>query len=260
MKKYWLILIFLGCFTSSFGYESSDELAKSGFVAIDGQNLVKPDGEELFIKGTNLSNWMNPEGYMFEFAETNSATRINRMFSELVGPTETAKFWKAFKDNYITKEDILFIAQQGANTIRMPFNYRSFTDDDYMGITHSGDGFERIDKLVEWCREAGLYLILDMHDAPGGQTGFNIDDSYGYPWLFVEKDDQNLFCEIWKKIAAHYAHEPQILGYELLNEPIADYWSEYKELNKTIEGLYKRATAAIREVDKNHIVILGAPQ
>ena len=225
MKKFWFIIFTLvsSYLVASCGNASIDKPAEGGFVTIEGQNLLKPNGERLFIKGTNLSNWMNPEGYMFDFGETNSATRINRMLCELVGPTATAKFWKAFKDNYITKEDILFIAQQGANTVRMPFNYRSFTDEDYMGITCGGDGFERIDTLVSWCHEAGLYLILDMHDAPGGQTGYNIDDSYGYPWLFVEQEDQDLFCDIWKKIAAHYANEPQILGYELLNEAIANY-------------------------------------
>lgn len=263
MKRIWFapLVALVSClFVASCSNPSSDRPAKSGFVTIEGPNLVKPNGERLFIKGTNLSNWMNPEGYMFDFGETNSATRINRMLSELVGPTATKRFWKAFKDNYITKDDLLFIAQQGANTVRMPFNYRSFTDEDYMGVTSRGDGFERIDTLVSWCREAGLYLILDMHDAPGGQTGYNIDDSYGYPWLFLEQDDEDTFCNIWKKIAAHYASETQILGYELLNEPIANYWPEHEELNKLLEPLYKRATAAIREVDKNHIIILGAPQ
>lgn len=53
-----------------------------------------------------------------------------------------------------------------------------------MGLTSAQDGFKRIDDVVEWCRKYGLYVILDMHDAPAGQTGDNIDDSYGYPWLF----------------------------------------------------------------------------
>jgi hypothetical protein len=35
-----------------------------------------------------------------------------------------------------------------------------------MGLTAKQDGFARIDSVVRWCREAGLYLYLDMHDAP----------------------------------------------------------------------------------------------
>lgn len=54
----------------------------------------------------------------------------------------------------------------------------------WWGLTIAQDGFARVDSVVEWCREADLYLILDMYDAPDGQTSDNIDDSYGYPWLF----------------------------------------------------------------------------
>jgi hypothetical protein len=99
-----------------------------------------------------------------------------------------------------------------------------------------------------------------MHDAPGGQTGDNIDDSHGYPWLFESETNQKLFCDTWKKIATRYYNEPVILGYDLLNEPIAPYFSNKDDLNAILEPLYKRAVAEIRKVDTNHIVILGAPQ
>ena len=150
---------------------------KNSFVTIKGQDLLSPDGSKLLIRGTNLGNWLNPEGYMFKFSKTNSPRFINEMFCEMVGPDFTAQFWQAFKDHYITREDIQFIKRTGSNTVRLPFHYKLFTDEDYMGLTAKQDGFARIDSVVRWCREAGLYLILDMHDAPGGQTGDNIDDS-----------------------------------------------------------------------------------
>lgn len=230
------------------------------FVTIDGTSLVAPDGTPFLIKGTNLGNWLNPEGYMFGFHRPNSAGMINDLICQLVGPYEAAAFWKAFKDNYITEDDIAFIAGCGANTIRLPFHYKLFTDEDYMGLTAAQDGFARIDRVVEWCRKHGLFLILDMHDAPGGQTGDNIDDSRGYPFLFDSEPSQELFCAIWKDIAAHYANEPVILGYELMNEPIAPYFDNVPELNAKLEPLYKRAVAAIREADPNHIILLGGAQ
>lgn len=100
-----------------------------------------------------------------------------------------------------------------------------FANEDYMGLTVNQDGFQRLDSLMAWCRESSIYLILDMHDAPGGQTGDNIDDSYGYPWLMTSEAIQQQFVEIWKKIAAHYKNKPVILGYDLLNEPIATYFT-----------------------------------
>ena len=233
---------------------------KNRFVSINGTNLMTPKGERLYIQGTNLGNWLNPEGYMFGFKRCNSYWMIDQMLSEMVGPDDAALFWREFKDNYITEADIQFIASTGSNTIRLPFNYKSFTDEDYMGLSSAQDGFQRVDDVVKWCRKYGLFLILDMHDCPGGQTGDNIDNSFGYPWLFQSETSQQLFCDIWKHIAERYKDEPVILGYELMNEPIAHYFDNKEEINKLLEPLYKRATAAIREVDRNHIILLGGSQ
>ena len=232
------------------------------FIKVDGPNLIAPDGQKFFIRGTNLGNWLNPEGYMFGFKRTSSARLIDNAFREMVGPDFTDQFWKQFKDNYITREDIRYIQKIGMNTIRIPFHYKLFTSEDYMGLTENQDGFQRVDSLVTWCRESSIYLILDMHDAPGGQTGDNIDDSYGYPWLMTSEPSQQKFIEIWKRIAEYYKDEPVILGYDLLNEPIATFFTEEErvKLNAALEPLYKRAVAAIREVDKNHIVLLGGAQ
>ena len=256
MKNLKMLLAGLICLIAC----TPGNMQKDKFVRVDGEYLIEPDGDTLFIKGTNLGNWLNPEGYMFGFSKTNSAAMIDRMFCELVGPDFTAEFWKMFKDNYVTREDIGFIASTGANTIRVPFHYKLFTDEDYMGLKSDQDGFKRLDDVIGWCREFGLYVILDMHDAPGGQTGDNIDDSYGYPWLFESEESQKLFCRIWRDIAEYYRNEPVVLAYDLINEPIAPYFENVDELNALLEPLHKRVTAVIREVDPNHIIMLGAPQ
>ncbi len=230
------------------------------FLKVSGRDIVKEDGSKHFIKGTNLGNWLNPEGYMFGFNSTNSPRKINEMLCELVGPEESAIFWKNFKDNYITEKDIEFIASTGANTIRLPFHYKLFTNEDYMGLTSQQDGFSRVDSIVKWCRKHNIYIILDMHDAPGGQTGDNIDDSYGYPWLFESEANQKLFCEIWEKIAQYYKDEPIILGFDLINEPIAPYFENMDELNAKLEPLYKRVVTSIRKIDKKHIILIGGAQ
>lgn len=236
-------------------------VAQQSFIKVDGPNLIGPNGEKFFIRGINLGNWLNPEGYMFGFKRTSSVRLIDQAFREMVGPDFTNQFWKQFKDHYVTREDIRYIKQTGMNTIRIPFHYKLFTDEDYMGLSANQDGFQRLDSLVSWCRESKIYLILDMHDAPGGQTGDNIDDSYGYPWLMTSEESQNQFVTIWKKIAEHYKNEPVIMGYDLLNEPIAPYFGDdMSKLNAALEPLYKKAVAAIREVDNNHIVMLGGAQ
>ena len=230
------------------------------FLKVKGQDIVTPNGESFLIQGINLGNWLNPEGYMFLFKDVSSYRLIDQAFREMVGPDFTDQFWKTFKDNYITREDIAYIKQTGMNSIRLPFHYKLFTDEDYMGLKSNQDGFARVDSIIKWCKAEGLYVILDMHDAPGGQTGDNIDDSYGYPWLFESETSKQLFSEIWKKIADRYKNEPTVLGYDLLNEPIATYFTNKEEINKLLVPVYKRGVEAIRSVDPNHIILLGGAQ
>jgi hypothetical protein len=232
----------------------------STFFKVSGKELIAPDGKPFLLKGTNLGNWLNPEGYMFLFEKVSSYRLIDQALKEMVGPDAVNAFWRQFQENYITRDDIFYIRKTGMNSVRIPFHYKLFTNEDYMGYNDPKRGFTLLDKVIGWCREAGLYVILDMHDAPGGQTGDNIDDSYGYPWLFENENDQKLYCEIWQKIAARYATDPIVIGYDLLNEPIAHYFTNKDELNKKLEPVYKRVTQAIRTVDKNHIVILGGAQ
>lgn len=254
MKKILFAVVLVISVLASYG-ESPQPLH------VEGKNIVKADGEKFFIRGTNLGNWLNPEGYMFGFHRATSPHMINDVFSQILGPDGAADFWKGFKENYITAEDVNFIASTGANTIRLPFHYKLFTYEDYMGMNDPAEGFRMIDKVVDWCRDAGLYLILDMHDAPGGQTGDNIDDSYGYPWMMTNKKSQDKFCYIWHQIAERYKDEPVILGYELINEPVATYFGEEeKELNRNLVEVLRKGLASIREADKNHIVLIGSPQ
>jgi aryl-phospho-beta-D-glucosidase BglC (GH1 family) len=255
-----LIYFFLLCFiiSCSPGQKTPQH---DRFIRIDGQNLITPDGEKFFIQGINLGNWLNPEGYMFLFGKASSYRLINDAFCEMVGPDFTKNFWLEFKKNYITQEDIKYIKQTGMNSLRIPFHYKLFTNEDYMGLDNAQNGFEIIDQLLDWCRAEGLYVVFDMHDAPGGQTGDNIDDSYGYPWLMENENNKKQFCQIWKNIAQRYVNDTIVLGYDLINEPIAHYFvDKYAHLNDSLEPLYKRCVDSIRLVDKNHIILLGGAQ
>ena len=229
------------------------------FFRTSGKNIIDVNGNPFLIKGTNLGNWLVPEGYMFGFSNTNSPRLINEAFSELIGPDATADFWKSFLNVYVTQQDIHYLKSTGMNSLRIPFNYRMFTKENYMGSMDENHGFQLLDSLVSWCRAENIYLILDMHCAPGGQTGDNIDDSYGYPFLFDDTASQQQTIAIWKRIAEHYSNEPIIMGYDLLNEPIATYFDS-AHFNPLLEPLYKEIAAAIRQVDKNHILFLGGAQ
>jgi aryl-phospho-beta-D-glucosidase BglC (GH1 family) len=200
-----------------------------------------------------LGNWLVQEGYMFHFDHgPQSAREIEALANELLGPEAASKFWKTYRERYVTRDDIQFLKRAGFNSVRIPIHYKFFASDD-------AEGFALLDRAAEWAREAGLYVVIDMHCAPGGQTGANIDDSWGYPWIYDDPQARQLAITTWKRIAAHYRDSETVLGYDLLNEPIP-HFPELKKYNSQLEPLYRRMVAAIREVDTNHVVILGGAQ
>ena len=229
------------------------------FLFTRGKEIIGTDGKPFYMKGTNLGNWLVPEGYMFKFRQATSPRLIQETLYELVGPGKANIFWKKYLDSYITRDDIHYMRSIGMNSIRIPFHYKLFTDEDYLGGRGAARGFALMDRVIGWCRQEGLYVILDMHCAPGGQTGDNIDDSWGTPFLFENPVNTQLTINTWKLIAAHYRNETTIMGYDLLNEPIATYFDSSR-YNHYLEPLYKVITAAIRTVDANHLVFLGGAQ
>ncbi|OIR13118.1 endoglucanase C307 precursor [mine drainage metagenome] len=242
-----------------FGLTISLTAQTKKFISVKGKEIIGVDGKPFLMRGTNLGNWLVPEGYMFKFKWANSPRLIQEMMNELIGPEESAMFWKKYLNTYITQADIHYLKTIGVNSIRIPFHYKLFTDEEYLGSKGIARGFKIMDQVISWCKQENIYVILDMHCAPGGQTGDNIDDSYGYPYLFESDESQKLIIDIWKKIALHYSNETAIIGYDLLNEPIAHYFDS-SHFNHLLEPLYKKITKAIRTVDDNHLVFLGGSQ
>lgn len=223
-------------------------LAAAQFIRVEGRHFVRPDGSILHIKGTNLGNWLVPEGYMWQLEDgvTASPREIETLVALLLGPERSEAFWRDYRDRYITAADIRFLAATGINTLRVPLHYKFF-------VSPESEGFALLDRLVGWCREAGLSLIFGLHCAPGGQTGTNIDDSLGYPWLFESPTAQEQLIQVWRAIAQHYRNEPVVLGYDLLNEPLP-HFKGWEHLQPKLEPLLRRTLEAVRALDPHHIV------
>ena len=134
-------------------------LAQSKFVTRRGKEFISPNGKPLLLKGINLGNWLLPEGYMFKFKTANSPRLIQTVVNELLGEDEAQRFWTAFRENYITKEDIRFIKQSGFNSVRVPFSYRLFVSESDQQ-TLEGPGYKLLDQVVNWCKQEGLSVVL----------------------------------------------------------------------------------------------------
>ena len=235
----------------------------NGFIRRDGRMLVNDLGE-IVLRGWGIGNWLLPEGYMWRNEESSRfdrPRRIEAVIRELIGTTGSTAFWQAFRDRYFTRADIQRIKAQGYNSVRLPLNWRLFLADE-PGITFLDEGFQRVEDVVEWCREADLYVWLDLHGAPGGQTGANIDDCIDdIPRLFTDAESFEKGLALWQELARRWADEPVVAGYDLLNEPIRPVdpdrgFTDCEHLVPELIRSYEEAIALIRQVDRNHCVAI----
>lgn len=225
------------------------------FVHTDGTRIVTADGDELSLNGINLGNWLLWEGYLmmgdFEFR---THTQFLNSLSRVLGSKEKAtEFQHQWRMNYVDEQAIADLKGLGFNSVRVPFHYNLFWADGKL----KDDGFEYIDRLVGWCRAKDIYVLLDMHAAPGyqnpGDHADNVNSSAKQPRDTVRFWDDNnvqVAASVWRHIADHYKNEPVIWGYDLINEPVPQDGREYELLPSMIT-----MRNAIREVDANHIIV-----
>ncbi|HEX7846627.1 MAG TPA: cellulase family glycosylhydrolase, partial [Chitinophagaceae bacterium] len=126
-------------------------------------------------------------------------------------------------------------------------------------------GFAMTDELLQWCKANKIYLILDLHAAPGGQgNDLPISDrDPAKPSLWESEANKEKTIALWKKLAERYTDEPWIGGYDIINEPnwgFEDPKNDFRGISETknepLKELMIAITKAIREVDKKHIVII----
>lgn len=209
----------------------------------------------LLLRGFGLGGWFLPEGYMWKlYTKCDRPRRMEALIETLCGKDYADAFWETYFESYITEFDIEQIALRGYNSVRMPLNARKLYELIDGRMRFNKAAIDRLDRLVAWCRKWQIYVILDMHGAPGGQTGANIDDSaHDRPELFTEEHYEDELIELWRMLALRYKDEPAVAGYDLLNEPLPNWFSEH---NDKLMPLYAKLIDVIRTVDTKHLIIL----
>ncbi|MHC4720848.1 MAG: cellulase family glycosylhydrolase [Planctomycetota bacterium] len=243
-----LLLIILSC---------PNPVGARGFLHTEGQDIIDESRNKILLRGVGLGNWLLPEGYMWKFGQLGDRPRrIEKIVADLIGQENADQFWSEFRKHYITEADIKRISELGFNSVRPALNSRRFLTEGE-NASYVDEGFELLDNLINWCSKYDIYVIIDMHGAPGGQTGTNIDDSPAdQPELFMDEENQDRLVNLWVKIADRYKNEPTVAAYDLLNEPLPQRTGAADKYRDQLEPLYKRVTDAIREVDRRHMITL----
>ena len=239
-----------------------------GFLHRDGQKIVDGNGKNVILRGLGLGGWMVQEGYMLQTQPFASPQyQIKQKIEEVIGEQGTKEFYAAYKANGITKRDIDSLAAWGFNSIRLPMHYNLYTppiEQEKNGeITWIEEGFTITDNLLKWCEANKIYLILDLHAAPGGQGNDAAISDYDTtkPSLWQSEANQKKMIALWKKLAARYRDSQWLGAYDIINEPNWNFTGSNKNgcdenSNGPLRDLMIAVTKAIREVDTNHLVII----
>ena len=226
----------------------------------EGKKIVDGDGNEVLLRGYAPGGWLLIEGYMMHETDGSIGAQhqIKSNLVSLMGAEKTEEFFKKWRENHFTKRDVDSLASWGFNSIRVPLHYNLFTlpiqEEPTAGEnTWLEEGFSIVDNVLAWAKPHNMYVILDLHAAPGGQ-GRNTDISDydpNKPSLWESEQNKSKTVALWRKIAERYKDNEWIGGYDLLNETNWDLPE-----GKDLKDLFVRITNAIREVDDKHIIII----
>jgi len=232
-----------------------------GYMHTDGIYIRNGIDEEVILRGIGTGNWMLQEGYMMQTSDiAPTQHEFRNLLIETIGEANTDSFYNAWLEWHLTRTDVDSMKSWGFNSIRAAMHYKWFTlpieDEPVPGEnTWLDKGFILLDSLLDWCSDNEIYLILDLHGAPGGQgTDAAISDyDPSKPSLWESQENKDKTIALWRRLAERYSDEPWIGGYDLINETNWDFGDAN---NTPLWNLMIDVTEAIREVDQNHMIII----
>ncbi len=212
----------------------------------EGTRIIDPEGNPIKLRGVILEGWLMWNGSLWGVGFT-SETQITEKLVQLIGEDDFKTFRSGIYDNFIIEQDIEMIADLGLNVVRVPFNH-TVLESSTGAVDDDAIGWGYLDQLIEWCKRHEVYIVLDLHSAPGGQSSVFVADPDEVK-LWDSEENQEQTIALWRAIAGRYKDEKIIAGYDLLNEP--GYINPADLIT-----IYHQIIVAIREVDPYHMVIL----
>lgn len=260
MKIHFLVgcLVVLLCLVSRHG--AMGEMHAPGAykqLSTQGTHIVDETGRPVVLKGCNVGNWLLLEMWMLriDHEKFHDQYEFEANLAKRFGEAEKDRLMEVYRENWITPRDFKIIKSFGFNVIRLPFNYRLLEDDDKPFALRK-DAFKWLDRAIEMAEAEGLYVILDMHGVPGGQSIDHPTGRSGQNKLWDDPIYAKRTANLWKHIANRYKDRDSIAGYDLINEPYNDFKGD---IRPRLREIFVEVYDAIRAVDTRHIVFAPAP-
>lgn len=153
----------------------------------------------------------------------------------------------SFADNYVLKD---VIDKSGANLIRLIFANRPLVNKN-PPYDFNEESFKDLERVIAWCKENNVYVVIDPHTTPGTRDGSTIypDDEF-----WKDAKWQEHLIKLWIRIANEYKDKGDVIaGYDLLNEPAVPH-TDLALWNNLVADL----TKAIRKTGDQHTIIVEA--
>jgi len=213
-----------------------------------GWQIMDGRGNPVILRGVNLGGWMLWEGWMYGGGFVSESTLLKKL-TALAGPEAAAAFRRGMETNFISEADFRRIAALGFNSVRVPVNYRWLQNDpEQRGGPDAG--WELLDRVLDWSDQFHLYVILDLHAAPGGQSGFfTADPGEAAKTLWDSAEHQHQTAAIWRALAKRYHNRSSLGGYDLINEPAP-------ARGRALRDLTRQLVEAVRAEDRLHLIFV----
>lgn len=227
----------------------------NNFLKADGKVLRDHAGvgDVVTLRGTNIGGWQVMEGWMCPTNASDQKAAIATL-TERFGKEKADELIQVYEKAWVTEQDFDNLKALNFNVARLPISCYNLLDEE--GKLRE-DTLATLDWFVDECGKRDIYVILDLHAAPGSQNGRDHSGDKSGSILFTDEASQNLTVSLWEQLAKHYKGNPVIAGYDLLNEPEGSESERYPWGGVQLPFL-DRIYQAVRAIDPDHIIILNS--
>jgi len=264
------------------------------FLQASGPKIVNASNQEVVLRGVNLGGWQVQEGYMLKpgYGDNGTGTQSlvkKGLFNQGQSDGQVESFYQQWRDNFFTKADIDYLKDKGFNCVRLPLHYELFLTASQRalrtgvskGSTSYGDylnalrgwynnnqlfndpssleGVRLIDEVLSWAGANGMYVVLDLHAAPGAQgSDMNISDALvsGGNDFWNNQINQDVAVRLWSSLSNRYKSDPRVAMYDVLNEPNNIPNTSTQNGNQRLHDIMQRFINTVRANGDNHLILL----